>query len=139
MSADPFEGNRTEGGEFTKGHKGGPGRPKQSDLFAKSLRKAGEEQPTTLHYKLAARGLGIEPEEVPTFTTIRELNCWVVQLASISGDTKTQAALLDREAPKPTRVAADPSAKGTRAPAGALGSDPLAQRYIDLLNPEDES
>ncbi|MDE0896741.1 MAG: hypothetical protein OSB10_09165, partial [Planctomycetota bacterium] len=102
MSADPFSSNRTSDGTFTKGHKGGPGRPKKADLFAKSLREAGEEQPSQLHNKLAARGLGIEEEDIPNFDTIRELNCWVVQLASISGDTKTQAALLDREAPKPT-------------------------------------
>ncbi|KKN34456.1 hypothetical protein LCGC14_0793550 [marine sediment metagenome] len=130
----PIDSSRKGNGQFVKGGPGGPGRPKGPDLFAKSLRKAGEQLPTPLHYKLAARGLGLEVDEIQTFDTVRELNCWLIHISAVSGDTKMQGQLLDREAPKPTRQKDEGANHRGRAPSGSLGASSEAAGYIERLS-----
>lgn len=129
--------DREEDGRFQPGRKGGPGRTKQKDLFAQALHEAGEAPPEMIHYELAARGLGLiyDEDKIPTFDTIRELRCWVIQASAISGDERVQTALMDREIPKPSRTAGSNVAApiGGRAPSGVLGSSAEAASYLERL------
>lgn len=129
--SDPFEGHRRENGTFAPGNPGGPGRPK-GPLFMKVLEAQSLEAPSPLHVKMAARGLGIEEDEVPAFETVRELRAWVLELAGLGGNDTARNAVLDREAPKPSRATVDVNLNG-RAPIGAMGDSAEADDYMSRL------
>ncbi len=129
---DPFDGHRDSQGHFARGNPGGPGRPK-GPLFMKVLDQNSQDAPTTLHYEMAARGLGLEADQVPVFETIQQLRAWALELASLGGNDQARNALLDRVAPKPSRVVIDASVNHGRASAGTLGESDEADEYLRRL------
>ncbi len=136
------EGNaiRGEHGMFRKGNPGGPGRPKGAKL-SKEIAGQYEEDPTELHYKMAALGLGIDRCDVPVFETVTALHVWVFSLHGLRGSEAHARELLDRVEPKVSRAQIDLDGNLGRPGVGAAASvgDEDADRYYRRLRGEEPS
>lgn len=132
MADDPYGETRVAGGRFGRGNPGGPGRPK-GPLFMKVLDSSSQEAPTQLHYKMAARGVGIEEDEVPVFETIQLLRAWTLEMAALGGNDQARNALLDRVSPKPSRAIVDVNLGAQRKTAGIAGESTEAEDYMREL------
>lgn len=120
-----------------KGYKNGrPGRgpkPKLDEMIGDAWGKTPEEW----DYEMAARGLGLEADQIPVFETVAELQVWVFRMHALRGSKEHFQELGDRAAPKPSRMQRPEEAKNTR---GATSKAPQseADRWFAAIHGEDD-
>lgn len=87
-----------------KGYRNGkPGRGPKPRL-EKMIGDAWDKEPGDMDYVFAARGLALEPSEVPVFDSIAELQLWVFRMHGLRGSKEHFQELADRASPKPSRM-----------------------------------
>ena len=142
---DIKQAGRKTGGQFARGNTTGRkgGRPPGAKL-KKAIEGLYAEVPTELMYQTVLDGLkpmlldalGREPtiDDIPQFDENQKLQIWVFHIYAIHGSTEHAKELLDRIAPKPSRVSIDATVH-PRPPMAATGdgSDEAAEAFYSRL------
>jgi len=126
---------------FRRGSKKG-GRGARPNLEA-AIGLAYEQEPIESHYEMAAKGLGKQPDEIPRFETVLDLQVWVFQMHGLRGSKEHFQELGDRAAPKPSRTQGADGARSTRK-SNVRGSQSEADKWFagldgDAGDDEDDS
>lgn len=149
VAQSPNDEARDRRGKYLKGHsKPGPGRPKGAKI-KDAIDGQYTDPPTELHYRVALEGLrdrlrcalGREPtlDDIPEFAENQQLQVWVFDMYAKSGSVEHARELLDRIAPKPSRVSLETVTRA-RPPMSAMGDEdsPAARDFMDRLDGDED-
>lgn len=141
-------------GKFTRGNivgrKAAAANRARGKKLIQAIEGLYEAPPTELHYLVALHGLkdllrealGREPtiEDIPVFDENQQLQIWIFDVYAKHGSSDHAKELLDRIAPKPSRVTLDATVH-PRPPMAAVGdgSDSAAESYYKRLVGDDAS
>lgn len=96
------------------------------------IKNAWNEEPSEEDYKVAARGLGLEADQVPRCGSKTELQIRVFMAKALGGSFEHFRELGDRAFPKPSRMLNGAQANSTRGKTTPLPSQ--ADAWFDRLD-----